>query len=176
MSPFDHLPIFATDLEISQAIVGKARAAQFKRSILLVMAGKPGFPKVDGLHGGRSVPAVRQFYSDYLRMPPAPVEFRSKLDRLPLFATDDEIAAALVGRKLAAQWINETAPYLQNKMPGFPRVDPLHDGRPVPVLKVFYASYSGMSGAYVIAQEEDREDLSAWKKSRRPNKTVWSGS
>ena len=177
MSPFDHLPVFATDLEISQAIVGKARAAEFKRNILMLMAGKPGFPKVDALHGGRSVPGVRQFYNEYMRMPRAPVEFRSKLDELPLFATDDQIAVALVGRKHAAAWIERTVPALQRVMSGFPHIDPLHDGRPVPVLKVLYASYLHLPGAnFVVGPAGGKEDPSAWKKSRRPAKTVWSGS
>jgi hypothetical protein len=65
-------------------------------------------------------------------------------------------------------------PALQAKMPGFPRIDPLHDWRAVHVLKVFYANYFRLPGAR-RGEGEDVEDLSKWKKSRRPSKTGRTG-
>jgi hypothetical protein len=176
LSSFDNIPVFASDLEICQAIVGKARAVAWKKNEFPIIFRKPGFPKSDALHGGRSAPAVRQFYMDYLRLPPTPIHFNSALDDLPLFACDAEIAERLVGKKCAAGWIANTVPLLEAKMSGFPRIDPLHDGRAVTVLKIFYANYFRLPGAnFVVGQGEDVEDLSKWKKSRRPSKNVWSG-
>lgn len=64
-SPFDRLPLFATDDEIAIAIVGKSRASAWKRGALRLLDGK-GFPPVDVLHGGRPVPLIRKWYNQYL--------------------------------------------------------------------------------------------------------------
>lgn len=68
-SPLDQLPLFATDLEIAQAIVGKTAAAKWVKERLPTLATLPGFPKVDEFHGGRPVPLVRLFYEEYLGLP-----------------------------------------------------------------------------------------------------------
>ncbi|RVA25271.1 hypothetical protein EN935_24630, partial [Mesorhizobium sp. M7D.F.Ca.US.004.03.1.1] len=61
-SQLDDLPLFATDIEIAEAIVGKTYAKEWAQKRLPVLAGKPGFPPVDAFHGGRAVPLVRRFY------------------------------------------------------------------------------------------------------------------
>jgi hypothetical protein len=64
--PFGRLPMFASDIDIATAIVGKASAAKWVKEKLPTLASKQGFPKVDDFHGGRAVPLVRLFYNAYL--------------------------------------------------------------------------------------------------------------
>ena len=64
--PLDSLPLFASDLAIAEAIVGKKYAAEWARDRLPTLASKPGFPPIDALHGGRAVPLVKRFYESYL--------------------------------------------------------------------------------------------------------------
>lgn len=70
----DELPMFATDRQIAEAIVGKERADAWLHDRLPVLAAKPGFPPLDAFHGGRAVWLVARFYRDeYLRMGPSHV-------------------------------------------------------------------------------------------------------
>jgi hypothetical protein len=54
------LPIYADDLEIGEAVLGRARAREW-REFAPLLEGR-GLPKIDALHGGRYVPAVARFY------------------------------------------------------------------------------------------------------------------
>jgi hypothetical protein len=89
----------------------------------------------------------------------------SPLDNLPMFASDSEIAVAIVGKKAAADWLRSRFPALE-KTPGFPKVDPLHGGRPVPLVKLFYDNYLRVpeSGKGLPDGEENE---GAWTRSRR---------
>lgn len=87
---------------------------------------------------------------------------RSRLDDLPLFATDLEIAAAVVGEKRAAKWVKERLPALE-KVPGFPKIDAFHGGRPVPLVARFYANFLGI-GAEGLPDGEEHPD--AWHRKR----------
>lgn len=62
----EDLPMFASDLEIAEAIVGKKFAAKWAKERLPTLAGKPGFPSIDEFHGGRAVALVARFYESYL--------------------------------------------------------------------------------------------------------------
>jgi len=62
----DKLPLFATEEQISAAILGPGRVAEW-RGIVKLLEGR-GFPRVDGLHGGRYVPAIRAFYDAQYRV------------------------------------------------------------------------------------------------------------
>lgn len=73
----------------------------------------------------------------------------SNLDNLPLFATDKELAVAIAGKERAQMWIKTVIPQLERK--GFPRIDPLHDGRPVPLVKRFYDDYFGITAGFNVA-------------------------
>ena len=73
------------------------------------------------------------------------------LDDLPMFATDAEIARAIVGPERAAQWREERLPALAAK-PGFPPIDPFHGGRPVALVKRFYDEYLCLTGNGQAAQ------------------------
>ncbi|RRI07973.1 hypothetical protein EH240_00030 [Mesorhizobium tamadayense] len=81
----DDLPMFATDRQIAEAIVGRENAERWMRERLPTLSGKPGFPAIDEFHGGRSVALVRRFYESYLGTAQSP-------------------AAAPPGRADASQW------------------------------------------------------------------------
>lgn len=90
----------------------------------------------------------------------------SPFARLPLFATDREIAAAVVGRASAERWIREVLPTLR----GFPPVDVRHGGRPVPLVIKFYDSYLGVAEDFRARAASGEENWDAWKK--KPKKAA----
>lgn len=87
------------------------------------------------------------------------------LDDLPMFATDQQIAEAIVGKDKAEKWMRERLPTLANK-PGFPPIDAFHGGRPVKLVARFYDEYLG-TGAGSSSAPRGVEDVSAWKPSKR---------
>ncbi|AWM24996.1 hypothetical protein [Sinorhizobium fredii] len=87
------------------------------------------------------------------------------LSQLPLFATDQQLAVAIVGKERAAMWRKVVIPQLEKK--GFPRIDPLHDGRPVPLVRKFYDGYFGITAGFAAVAPDGKEDWSVWKRSRR---------
>jgi hypothetical protein len=89
----------------------------------------------------------------------------SPLDALPVFASDFDIAVALVGKKAAPDWIRSRLPAIE-KVPGFPKVDALHGGRPVPLVKLFYENYLRLPASGSGLPDGD-EDEGAWKRPRR---------
>ncbi|WJR68144.1 hypothetical protein QTA58_05130 [Neorhizobium sp. CSC1952] len=94
------------------------------------------------------------------------------LSKLPLFATDRELAVAIVGKERAAMWIKTVIPQLERS--GFPRIDPLHDGRPVPLVKKFYDGYFGITAGFNVAAPDGEERLGLWKRDRRRQpKSKW---
>lgn len=86
------------------------------------------------------------------------------LDDLPMFASDEDIATALVGKDAASKWLRERLPVIQSK-PGFPPIDDFHGGRPVPLVKRFYENYLGLP-ADGHGKPDGREDENAWRKPR----------
>lgn len=56
----NELPIFASEEQLAAAILGPGNTVAW-RGIVKLLEGR-GFPQIDGLHGGRYVPAVRAFY------------------------------------------------------------------------------------------------------------------
>lgn len=94
------------------------------------------------------------------------------LSSLPTFATDQQLAVAIVGKERATMWLKTALPALERK--GFPRVDPLHDGRPVPLVKKFYDGYFGITAGFAAASPDGEERLGTWKRDRRKQpKTKW---
>jgi hypothetical protein len=88
------------------------------------------------------------------------------LDKLPLFATDKEIALAVVGKERAQMWIKSVVPILEQKR-GFPRIDTLHGGRPVPLVRKWYNLHLGVDRSYVqTTQEDGKENPDAWRSER----------
>jgi len=68
----------------------------------------------------------------------APIFTNSALEKLPLFADDSAIAAAIVGTGKAA-YFKTILPTLERN--GFPRKCPLHGGRSTYLIKLFYMAY-----------------------------------
>ena len=85
------------------------------------------------------------------------------LDSLPLFATDREIAIAIVGKGKASYWITAVLPKLERS--GFPAEDPLHTGRAVPLVRRFYEGYFGMTAGFAMAKPDGEEKV--WQPKRR---------
>lgn len=87
------------------------------------------------------------------------------LSKLPLFATDREIAIAVVGKERASMYVKAVIPTLERK--GFPRIDPLHDGRPVLLVRRFYEGYLGITAEFQAAGPDGEEKLGEWKGRRQ---------
>lgn len=87
------------------------------------------------------------------------------LSQLPMFATDQQIAVAIVGKDRASMWVKAIIPQLEKK--GFPRIDPLHDGRPVPLVRLFYDGYFGITAGFSVAAPDGEENLGVWTRSKR---------
>ncbi|TPM59016.1 hypothetical protein FJ959_09090 [Mesorhizobium sp. B2-2-4] len=81
--------------------------------------------------------------------------------RLPLFASDKDIAAAIVGRAKMEYWLKAVLPTIERR--GFPAVDALHGGRPVPLVRKFYEGYFGITAGFAMAKPDGEERLGGWK-------------
>ncbi|TIQ86463.1 MAG: hypothetical protein E5X38_16060 [Mesorhizobium sp.] len=86
-------------------------------------------------------------------------------DSLPMFASDQQIAEAIVGRDRAQKWLTERLPTLAKK-PGFPAIDEFHGGRPVALVARWYENYLGI-GSTTATAPPGRADASAWKSKSR---------
>ncbi|HEV7305190.1 hypothetical protein [Ensifer sp.] len=87
------------------------------------------------------------------------------LSKLPMFATDDEIAIAIVGKARASTWKRGALLILEAR--GFPKVDALHGGRPVPLVRKWYNQYMGVDKSYVLQTLEPAKDNpEAWRPKR----------
>jgi len=56
----DDLPLFASDEEISEVVMGSGKVKEWLA--ILPLLERRGFPSIDGLTGGRYVPAVKAFF------------------------------------------------------------------------------------------------------------------
>jgi hypothetical protein len=56
----DQLPLFADERSLSEAVLGRGTYTHWRALVPLLEA--RGFPKIDGLMGGRYVPAVKAFF------------------------------------------------------------------------------------------------------------------
>jgi hypothetical protein len=88
-----------------------------------------------------------------------------KLEDLPMFANDRQIAEAIVGRDNAEKWMRERLPTLAGKQ-GFPAIDDFHGGRPVALVARFYENYLGTAQSKTDAAPA-RADASQWKTKSR---------
>lgn len=81
------------------------------------------------------------------------------IEQLPLFASDREIGAALLGFERACEW-KALAPLYERK--GFPKIDPIMGGRYVPAIKAFFDNQYGLGSIIPTASDgTDRPDT--WK-------------
>jgi hypothetical protein len=94
------------------------------------------------------------------------------LSKLPLFATDIEIAIAIVGKARAFEWKRCNLPLLEAK--GFPKFDHIHGGRPVSLIRHYYDCYLGLAKPIATAGPDGEEDMAAWTRSRskRPKSQI----
>lgn len=79
------------------------------------------------------------------------------LASLPVFATDKQIATAIVGKERVDYYVKAVIPQLIRK--GFPQIDPLHDGRPVPLVRKFYDGYFGITAGFSATAPDGEERL-----------------
>ena len=86
------------------------------------------------------------------------------LDALPIFATDREIAVAVVGKAKASYWLTAVLPRLERD--GFPAIDHLHTGRAVPLVRKFYEGYFGMTAGFAMAKPDGEEKVWTPKRKR----------
>ena len=56
---WDRLPLFSTDEEIGEAVLGRERKGEF--AALAQLQERDGMPKINPVWGGRYVPAVKAF-------------------------------------------------------------------------------------------------------------------
>lgn len=92
------------------------------------------------------------------------------LGQLPIFATDREIAVAVVGRSRAEGWRKSVLPVLEAR--GFPRVDALHGGRPTILVAKFYDGYFGITAGLTNAAPDGEERLGMYGKRRQAKKAA----
>jgi hypothetical protein len=81
------------------------------------------------------------------------------LENLPLFASDAEIGAALLGAKRASE-LKALAPLYERQ--GFPKIDPVMCGRYVPAIKAFFDRQYGVA-TLVPAAPDGIDRPEAWK-------------
>lgn len=87
------------------------------------------------------------------------------LDNLPLFASEEAIAAAVLGPGKTVEW-RGIVRLLENR--GFPRIDGLHGGWYVPAIRAFYDAEYCVKQDALPAQELHRPaELVTWKSLRR---------
>lgn len=92
---------------------------------------------------------------------------RQTIDRLPLFADEEQISAALLGAGKTPRW-RQIVPLLEAR--GFPTVDAVMGGRYVPAVKAFFDREYKVTAAHQVASRDGPEDLNTpWKrKNARP--------
>lgn len=92
-------------------------------------------------------------------------KFRS-LDALPIYATDKEIAVAIVGPKRAAEWLRTSFPKLSAQR-GFPPIDAMHGGRATVKVAKFYEGYIGATGPGINAAPHVQDRVGTWNGQKR---------
>lgn len=86
------------------------------------------------------------------------------LHELPLFASEDDIAVALLGPGKASHW-RAIAPLLERR--GFPTIDGLMGGRYTPAIRAFFDREYGIHGNGSFGPPHQPAQLgAAWKKPR----------
>lgn len=85
------------------------------------------------------------------------------LDKLPLFASEEAIAVALMGPGRAVEW-RQIVPLLEQR--GLPKVDGLLGGRYVPAVKAFFDREYNIRGDAQVSAPDAPAELGAWKGHR----------
>jgi hypothetical protein len=85
------------------------------------------------------------------------------LDNLPMFASEEAIAGALMGPGKNAEW-RQIAPLLERR--GFPTIDGLMGGRYTRAIKAFFDREYDVHGAAQVSSPHAPAELGSWKKQR----------
>jgi hypothetical protein len=89
---------------------------------------------------------------------------RYGVEALPIFATDKEIGAALLGANRAQEW-QEIAPILETR--GLPKIDELMGGRYVRAVIAFFDRQHGLDlGGDVPLALDGTENFEKWRQRR----------
>lgn len=89
------------------------------------------------------------------------------LESIPLFASEEHIAAAVLGGDRLQEW-RQMAPLLEQK--GLPKIDQLMGGRYMPAVHAFFDRQYGLDrGANAPLAPDGVEDFDSWK-GRKKNR------
>jgi hypothetical protein len=91
----------------------------------------------------------------------------SALDNLPLYASEDQIARAVLGAGGEKRW-KEFASFQENH--GLPKIDPFFGRRYVPAVKRFLDRREGLLDAPALTARDGKEDHAAWNTRRSPRR------
>jgi hypothetical protein len=83
---------------------------------------------------------------------------------LPLFATDKELGAALLGPDRVPEWV-QIAPLLEAR--GLPKIDDLMGGRYWPAVRAFFDHLYGMRQGEVPLASDGTENFEQWRQKRK---------
>ena len=90
------------------------------------------------------------------------------LESIPLFASEEQIAAAVLGGDRLQEW-RQMAQLLEQK--GLPKIDQLMGGRYMPAVHAFFDRQYGLDrGANAPLAPDGVEDFDAWKPRQRPKR------
>jgi hypothetical protein len=93
------------------------------------------------------------------------------VDRLPLYATDAELGAAIMGKR-AAEWPLVLRLWEARKTPKFPEVNKLTGGRFVPRVLEFLEKLEGLGDGGAEPANDFEREVETWnsirRRSRRP--------
>lgn len=87
------------------------------------------------------------------------------LDKLPLFASEQALAGALLGPGRTTEW-NQIVPLLERR--GFPTIDGLMGGRYTPAVRAFFDQDYKVNGGQVVASRPHAPaELGTWTGKKR---------
>jgi hypothetical protein len=92
---------------------------------------------------------------------PAP---RQTMDKLPLFADEEQISSALLGAGKTSHW-RQIVPLLETR--GFPTIDAVMGGRYTPAVKAFFDREYRLHTPHQVAGRDGPEALGSWKNNRK---------
>ncbi len=89
---------------------------------------------------------------------------RLSLEKLPLFASEEEVSTALMGPGNYVRW-RQVAPLLEGR--GFPKIDALMGGRYTPAIKAYFDRLYGIVDPASFTIPDGQENWDAWKPGQR---------
>lgn len=93
---------------------------------------------------------------------------RLSLDKLPLFASEEEVSTALMKPGKYMRW-RQVAPLLEGR--GFPKIDALMGGRYTPAIKDYFDRLYRVGRRNDVA-DRGEENWEAWRASRKKGSKI----